>query len=376
MQQCLVLTVVVVGLTLGSRLSATPGQLIQAAGYPLEEHTVSTADGYDLSVQRIPRDGSPTVYLQHGLLDSSATWVMNQPSEALAFLLYDAGFDVWLGNQRGNRYSNSMTNGSAYNWYFSMDEMAEFDDAALLKYITSATGRPQLGWVGHSRGTQQMFYGLSRFPEHAAAINVFVALAPVAWVGKMKAEMLRVLADVDTGDVFDRIGYHDFLPSAYDTEDLCVFCRSCCDDLIGSIVGPGTRNASLFNQSNLELWLHHFPAGTSAQEMAHYAQLVDRDNVALYDYGAAGNRAHYGTDTAPEYNLTDIPAQVPIALFTGGEDYLADPADVLRLISTLGRDRFVSITDIPHFNHMSFVWGLDAPKLVYSKVAQLLKQYA
>jgi hypothetical protein len=34
-----------------------------------------------------------------------------------------------------------------------------------------------------------MFYGLSRFPHHAQYLNLFVALAPVAWVGNMKGEL-------------------------------------------------------------------------------------------------------------------------------------------------------------------------------------------
>ncbi len=41
------------------------------------------------------------VYLQHGLLDSSATWVMNFPEQSLAFILHDAGYDVWLGRPSG-----------------------------------------------------------------------------------------------------------------------------------------------------------------------------------------------------------------------------------------------------------------------------------
>jgi hypothetical protein len=66
-------------------------QLIESKGYPCEEHKVITKDGYILGVFRIPRGrnsssltpGRP-FFLQHGLLDSGTTWVMNFADQSLA----------------------------------------------------------------------------------------------------------------------------------------------------------------------------------------------------------------------------------------------------------------------------------------------------
>jgi lysosomal acid lipase/cholesteryl ester hydrolase len=132
-------------------------------GYPVEQHNVITKDGYILSVQRIPHgiksgpshSPKPVIFLQHGLLDASSTWVNNYPNESLAFILADQGYDVWLGNVRGNRYSSGHTkhsrNSDSY-WRFSYDEMALIDLPAMLEYALEKNGNIQLeAYIGHSQ---------------------------------------------------------------------------------------------------------------------------------------------------------------------------------------------------------------------------------
>ena len=57
--------------------------LIVANGYPAETHRVHTADGYILTMYRLPNPGRPVVFLQHGLLSSSADFVVLGKGRAL-----------------------------------------------------------------------------------------------------------------------------------------------------------------------------------------------------------------------------------------------------------------------------------------------------
>jgi lysosomal acid lipase/cholesteryl ester hydrolase len=54
-----------------------------------------------------------------------------------------------------------------------------------------------------------------------------------------------------------------------------------------------------------------------------------------FDYGKQGNIDHYGQPDAPVYDLKKWPSSLPVALFCGALDWLADPTDVQILLSEL-----------------------------------------
>ena len=120
-------------------------EMIADAGYPAETHDAVTKDGYILRLHRIPQEAGgkyntsrPTVFLMHGLLSSSADWVVTGPGKALAFLLSDHGYDMCMGNYRGNTYSKKHINPSIDKkdyWSFSWDEMGEHDLPTMLAHM-------------------------------------------------------------------------------------------------------------------------------------------------------------------------------------------------------------------------------------------------
>ena len=118
--------------------------------YPVEVHRITTEDGYILTVFRIQRKyskittGLPVVFFQHGLLDSAEGWILNDESKAPAFMIANLGYDVWLGNVRGNKYGREHIHydpdNNAEFWQFTFDDMAKYYLPAFFDYVSIHTG--------------------------------------------------------------------------------------------------------------------------------------------------------------------------------------------------------------------------------------------
>lgn len=140
-------------------------------GYTMLTHEVTTDDGYILEMVQVHKNGmfvnswASAVLMQHGLSSSGDMWLKNG-DHSPALLLADAGFNVFLGNNRGNKYSRTHktldieTNPKDY-FDFSFHEMGEYDVAAMVNKIYSLTWKSKISYVGHSQGTTQMFSALA-----------------------------------------------------------------------------------------------------------------------------------------------------------------------------------------------------------------------
>lgn len=167
---------------------------------------VNTTDGYMLRFFRIPSSPKlsdhtddtlhkPAVLLQHGFTLTSDAWVISDPSVGLAYRLADAGFDVWLGNQRGNSYSQNhitLNSNERKFWDFSWHEIGYYDLAAMFDYILGLTDNSALHYVGYSQGTSTFMVLLSSRPEYREKVKTIHLMAPVVYMHRMKQPLAKI----------------------------------------------------------------------------------------------------------------------------------------------------------------------------------------
>ncbi|XP_074731766.1 lipase member M-like [Strix uralensis] len=380
-------------------VSMDVGEIVRYHGYPYEEHEVVTDDGYYLTMQRIPhgRDNpgsmstsheaeaqgsslfcpspKPAVLLQHGLALEGSNWVTNLPNSSLGFILADAGYDVWIGNNRGNSWSRKHKKFEFHHQEYSsysFHEMAMYDLPAMINYILQKTGQEQLYYVAYSQGTTTGFIAFSSIPELDRKIKMFFALAPVTTNSNVKSPIVRVF-DLPEGMIkliFGRTVVFDKSKILQQViSSLCSYSifKSLCSLVLYL---PGGFTNSL-NMSRIDVYLSHYPDSTSIKNMLHWRQIYQTGEFKYYDYGS-DNMLHYNQTTPPFYELENMKA--PVAAWYGGRDWLSVPEDVNITLSRI--TNVVHKKYIPEFVHFDFLWSMQVYEQVYKEILELMDKNA
>ncbi|NXO44987.1 LIPM Lipase, partial [Locustella ochotensis] len=357
-------------------------QKIVFHGYPSKEYEVMTEDGYFLSLNRIPhgrgdarRPGSKyPVLLVHGFCQDGGVWVDNFPDNSLAFILADAGYDVWIGNNRGNSWSrrhHNLSIDSEEFWDFSFHEMAMYDLPAMVDFILRQTEQRRLYYVGHAQGSSLGFIAFSSFPHLAKKIRFFFALAPFYTLRHVKGPLLRMLFLPDVVIKY-RFGTRELvLIPRKEKQYLVERCSTLpeADECSYSIFALGGYDKMNLNTSRMDVYLSHFPDYTSVKNLLHWSQTAKSAEFKQFDY-ELGNFKKYKRLRPPPYNIEAM--KLRLAVWSGGKDWVAPPVETNNLLKHL--TKVVYQEHFPEWNHYDHLWGLNAPQRMYRQIVNLMEE--
>ncbi|XP_023246170.1 lipase 3 isoform X2 [Copidosoma floridanum] len=386
----------------------TTPELITKHGYVAETHHVWTEDGYRLELHRVVKKArkrntinmdevlssqakedsnpkiKPPIIVNHGLLSSSADWVLLGPEKALAYVLCDSGYDVWLVNVRGNTYSQCHRKYTTKNrefWDFSWHEIGYYDLPAIIDYILEKTQQTSLHYVGYSQGTTTFYVMCSERPEYCEKVKSMVSMAPIAFLTNQRSPLIKFIVKfyifMEWGSVYCNINQW-FPRNKLQAKALSTLVRNTPGTLTKSfyscwfylVAGFGSNQ---LDKSMLPLIFGHFPGGASAKQIIHYSQIIINDSFRKFDYDTSKNLKLYGSTQPPKYCLERV--TVPVAVFYSENDFLTHPTDVKRLIEKIPNVVLKHKIEYSKFNHIDYLWGRDAKTLLYDHIVDFIKSY-
>ncbi|KAI9100356.1 Alpha/Beta hydrolase protein [Phlyctochytrium arcticum] len=378
--------------------------------YPCETHTTETRDGYRLGLHRIPNPqfGStaysypppyerPPIIIWHGLFIQSGAFVCSPggPTTNLAFVLADAGFDVWLANSRGSVYSRHHAHlpsaeehmfQSKYWKYVGMDEMAKFDVPAVVKYVCQMTGWSKVGYLGYSQGTAQMFMSLSLSEEMNERVACFVAMAP-AMRPRAISKPVFALADRFSPAILYGLGWWSFLPLA---EWLRRFAHS---EHYSHIIHNSLQlllgwNCTRWPAAWRPALYSHLFGGGSVRNVVHWFEIMTKQTFGPYEHERAPHYLANGTGMHPPLATSgtiDIDTFAPantgpcayptkhirtkMVLFSGTKDEISEPEYLRRVLPEA-----TTIKQVDGFGHMDFLWDPTAKERVWDDIVLTLRE--
>ena len=353
----------------------------------LEEIQVITEDRYvntiwALTSKDIFNRNGKSIIVQHGLLDSSFTWLILE-DKSIAKLLCEEGYKVYLPNMRGNQFSKSHLDydhslNSKY-WDFSFDEMAQYDLPSIVNLIKKRDGVEKVDYMGHSQGTLIFFLAYMNNPDFMEKnINRFIAVGTVPNVNNAEHFLLKlaVLSNIDS-----LIPVKNFL--TFPTElgqVLMPFCSGKAKNLCHTIMkicfgGFEDTGRVDYDRLGKNIFMHQ-PGGTSLQNMKHWLQAFDKKQMTKYDYESiVENLYHYGSVTPPKYDLKKMKQyKIKSLIAVSDADPFCNPVDTLEFLLKIEDQSVIEILSLKDYNHIDYLWADSAYEDIYPRVLSFLAQ--
>jgi len=350
-----------------------------------------TKDGYLLGLHRLPakkgqmknspgtanEGGTGVVYMHHGLLMNSEIWVcMTEEERCLPFVLVEQGFDVWLGNNRGNKYSKKSIHHSPNStkfWDFSIDDFAWHDIPDSIEYILDATGARSISYIGFSQGTAQAFAALSIHPSLNRKVDVFVALAPAMSPKGLAAPIVDGLMKASPTLVYLFFGRKAILSSTIFWKQILypgIFSKAI-DASLAFLFD--WRSVNIDELQKLAAYSHLY-SFASVKSVVHWFQIMRNAAFTMYDDDASAANPSMLSSSSNSYRPVRFPTKnivTPVVLLYGDRDSLVD---IEVMMSELPEASTVA-RRLRSYEHLDVIWGKNVHVDVIPEVVKALSRH-
>ena len=345
-------------------------------GYKLEVHEVTTNDGYILSLWHLVPKALTTkvAYFQHGLADTA--WCFFQlESKSLPFLLMKEGYDVWLGNSRGNNFSLKHKKKDPKNinsgfFDYTIDDYVKYDLPSTIKYIKSRTGGKKMSYICHSQGSTIFFMiymsnsalvesSFDHFVSIGTVPNIaYATFKPIDLLDKIYG-ILKVLKPVQQ------------MLNLSDEQRLTVsnFCRTMpmiCKGFFetGSCIKPTGR----VNYKNVYKFLYYYPGGASKLSLLQWSQIHKEKKLVYFN-------PHYSKDKKSKpYNVNALKNwKIKALVARTDSDTFSSYQDVTELYNLVEDKSYMKILDIKKYGHLDVLAADSAYKDIVKPIVNFLK---
>lgn len=307
---------------------------------------------------------------------NSEIWVcLTAEERALPFQLVERGFDVWLGNNRGNKYSRkSIHHGphSAKFWDYSIDDFAWHDIPDSIHYILDVTKAPTLSYIGFSQGTAQAFAALSIHPQLNQKVNVFIALAPAMAPPGLSAPIVDSLMKASPTLMYLFFGRKCILSSATMWQGILyppIFAV-----LIDTCLGWLFRwyGANIAGPQKIAAYAHLY-SFASTKSVVHWFQIMRSATFQMFDDDVSAGVGNVARTSVSSYRPARFPTRnivTPIVLMYGDQDSLVDIQVMTKNLP--GHTRVVRLHG---YEHLDVIWGKDIEQDVFPHVFEVLDEF-
>ncbi|KAL3276452.1 hypothetical protein HHI36_011833 [Cryptolaemus montrouzieri] len=312
-------------------------QIILQRNYSLETYYTVTEDGYILKTFRILPKGETKglIFLEHSFVANAEIWV-DKGDLSLGLYLLDKGYEVWLGNLRGSKYSNTHLNYTMSDfeyWDFSFHEQGYYDMKSQFDLVQRITNRNDIVFISYSMaGTSSIAYASLR-PNHAKnSLKAIINIGSLIHISNMQGaarDVANILENTKILKIMQwlRIGwlpygsvlsfFKNIACNSHPFRSLCIIAH---EPMIGF-------SKTEMDASNVPIILQKFPDGASVKSLNHYLQMYySGGKMQLYDYGPEENMRLYNSTKPPLYPLRNI--NVPVFTYHGTEDFFTNSKDI------------------------------------------------